>query len=111
MNGPPTLLRNVSDSKNHWLSIKLVGDVSRKTPKDAVGSTFFVTTGRLRQRFDITSGAGYASQSSQTINVGLGAAVKIDDFEVHWANGQPEKFTIDKIDTQFVARQGRGAQK
>jgi hypothetical protein len=65
----------------------------------------------MRQRFDLTSGAGYASQSSQTISVGLGDAVKIDDFEVLWANGQTEKFTIDKVDTQVVIKQGAGAQK
>jgi hypothetical protein len=101
----PTLLRNVAESKNNWLSIKLVGDVSKKTPKDAIGSTVFVTAGNLSQRFDLTGGAGYASQNEQIINIGLGEKKKITNLEIVWANGQREKFQIDKINTQITLRQ------
>jgi enediyne biosynthesis protein E4 len=98
-------LRNVSDAKNNWLSIKLVGDVSQKTPRDATGSTVFVTTGKLRQRFDLTSGANYASQDEQTIHVGLGTAAKIDKLEVLWANGQSEVFPVDKLNRRIILKQ------
>jgi hypothetical protein len=101
----PTLLRNVSESKNNWLRIKLVGDAAKKTPKDAMGSTVFVTTGKLRQRFDSTSGANYASQDEQTIHVGLGDAAKIDKLEVVWANGQIETFSVDGINKLLTIRQ------
>ena len=101
----PTLLRNVSEAKNNWLKIKLVGDVAKKTPKDAVGSTVFVTTGKLRQRFDLISGAGYASQDEQTIHVGLGDATKIDKLEVFWANGQTETFSVDGINKLLTFKQ------
>lgn len=101
----PTLLRNVSSEKNNWLSIKLVGDPTKKTPRDAVGSTVFVQTGKLRQRFDLTSGAGYASQNEQRIHVGLGPASKIDSLEVVWANGQTQKVPVDKINAQLAIRQ------
>src|SRR5205807_6646931 len=63
MDAAPTLLRNVSDAKNHWLRLKLVGDPARKSPRDATGATVFVTTGKLQQRNDVTSGGSYASQS------------------------------------------------
>ena len=101
----PTLLRNVSEAKNNWLKIKLVGDVAKKTPKDAIGSTVFVTTGKLRQRFDLTSGAGYASQDEQTIHVGLGDATKIDKLEVLWANGQTETFPVNSINKLLIIKQ------
>jgi len=101
----PTLLRNVSEAKNNWLKIKLVGDASKKTPKDAVGSTVFVTTGKLRQRFDLTSGAGYASQNEQTIHVGLGEFSKIDKLEVFWANGQTETFPVSGINKLLIIKQ------
>jgi hypothetical protein len=103
----PTLLRNVSEAKNNWLKIKLVGDVSKKTPKDAIGSTVYVTTGKFRQRFDLTSGAGYASQDEQTIHVGIGDMTKIDKLEVVWANGQTETFPVDGINKVLVIRQIR----
>lgn len=101
----PTLLRNVAESKNNWLAIKLVGDASKKTPKDAVGSKVFVTTGKIRQRFDATSGAGYASQNDQTIHVGLGTAAKVDKLEVLWANGQTETFPVDKLNKLLIIKQ------
>ncbi len=101
----PILLRNVSETKNNWLKIKLVGDVLKKTPKDAIGSTVFVTTGKLRRRFDLTSGGNYASQDEQTIHVGLGDAVKIDKLEVFWANGQTETFPAGGINKLLIVKQ------
>ena len=101
----PTLLRNVSEAKNNWLKIKLVGDLSKKTPKDAIGSTVYVTTGKLRQRFDLTSGANYASQDEQTIHIGLGETSKIDKLEVFWANGQTEMFPIDGVNKLLIIKQ------
>jgi hypothetical protein len=105
LDSAPTLLKNVAATKNNWLKIKLVGDSSKKTPRDAIGSTVFVTTGKLRQRFDMTSGAGYASQDEQTIHVGLGANAKIDGVEIIWANGQTEKIAVDKINTRITIKQ------
>lgn len=93
----PALLRNVSKGTNNWLGIKLTGDVSKKTPRDAVGSSVFVTTGKLRQRFDVISGAGYASQNDLTIFVGMGSAQKVDKLEIIWANGQTEVVSVDQI--------------
>ncbi len=101
----PMLLRNVSDGKNNWMKIKLVGDTAKKTPKDAIGSTVFVTTGKIRQRFDVISGANYASQDEQTIHVGLGEAAKIDKIEVFWANGQTEIFPADGINKLLTLKQ------
>ncbi len=106
MDSAPRLLRNVSDTKNNWLSIKLVGDSSKKTPKDAIGSIVYLTTGKIRQRIDLTSGASYASQSEQTIHAGLGDATKIDRLEIVWANGQTEKFAVDKINALITLKQG-----
>lgn len=105
LDGAPVVLRNVADTKNHWLEIKLVGDVSKKTPLDAIGSTVYVTTGKMRRRFDLTSGAGYASQNEQKILVGLGENTKIDRLEVVWANGQTEQFPAGKIDAQITLKQ------
>ena len=105
MDGAPSLLRNVSETKNNWLAIKLVGNPAKKTPKDAVGSFVYITTGKLRQRFDLTSGGSYASQNEQIIHAGFGEAAKIDKLEVVWANGQTEDFPVEKINTQIVIKQ------
>lgn len=100
----PCLMKNVGTAGN-WLALKLVGDVSKKTPKDAIGSTVYVTTGKLRQRFDVTSGGGYASQNDQTIHIGLGDAAKIDYLEIVWANGETQKITVEKINQSMTVKQ------
>jgi enediyne biosynthesis protein E4 len=101
MDSNPMLLRNVAELKNNWLAVKLVGNVSKKTPKDAIGSVVFVTIGKIRQRFDVFSGGSYSSQNDQTIHIGLGQNQKIDALEVVWANGDSEKVNVDKINTQI----------
>ncbi len=111
MDSSPMLLKNVSSSAAHWLALKLIGDTTQKTPKDAIGSSVFVTTGSMRQRFDVMSGASYASNNDQTIHLGLGTATKIDKLEIVWANGQTETVPIDKIDTYLVIKQGVGVSK
>lgn len=111
MDSAPMLLKNVGLGKNNWLALKLVGDTTKKTPKDAIGSAVFVTTGKLRQRFDLISGAGYASQDDQTIHIGLGELTKIDALEIVWANGQTEKIAVDKINTLLTVKQGQSVSK
>jgi enediyne biosynthesis protein E4 len=108
MDGSPALLKNVTASSSHWLALKLIGDTAQKTPKDAIGSCVFVTTGALRQRLDLVSGAGYASNNDQTIHIGLGAVTRIDKLEIVWANGQTEVVPVDKIDTSLTIKQGAG---
>ncbi len=109
LDGAPYLMKNVSANSHHWLALKLIGDSSKKTPKDAVGSVVYVTAGDLRQRFDLTSGGGYASQNEQTIHIGLGNAVKIDLLEIIWSNGQREKIAVDKIDRLITIKQNAAA--
>ena len=78
MDSTPGLMKNITAGTNHWLALKLVGNPAQKTPKDGIGSKVLVTAGNLKQRFDLTSGAGYASQNEQIIHIGLGDAVKVD---------------------------------
>jgi enediyne biosynthesis protein E4 len=108
LDSAPTVLKNVFSQTNHWLNLKLIGDVSRNTPKDAIGSKVFVTIGGLRQRFDIVSGASYASHSDMRIHIGLGVAKKVDKLEILWSNGEAETVAIPAIDRSITIRQGVG---
>jgi hypothetical protein len=91
LNGPPTLLRNVFKSDNHWITIKLIG--GSKSPHDAIGAKVFLTAGGVRQRMDVFSGGTYQSSSDPRVHFGLGKATKIDAIEIHWPSGL--KQTID----------------
>ncbi|MGI9105407.1 MAG: CRTAC1 family protein [Pyrinomonadaceae bacterium] len=105
----PSVLRNVSEGKNHWLILRLVGDVAKKSPKDATGAIVYATTGTLRQRLDLLSGAGYASQNDPCLHLGLGAATRIDKLEVKWPDGTLETVSVPGIDRVLTVTQGKGA--
>ncbi len=107
----PTVLRNVATPAGHWLNLRLVGDVAKKTPRDAIGSIATLTTGKLRQRLDVVSGAVYCSQNDMTLHFGLGAAPKIDKLEIQWANGALETFDPPAIDKTVTIVQGKGTGK
>lgn len=101
----PAILRNVETKKNNWLDVKLVGNTTKKTPKDAIGSKIFVTAGNLRQRFDLTSGAGYASQNEQIVHIGLGDNTRVDDLQIVWANGEQQTVKINAINQRITIAQ------
>ena len=107
----PSILRNVTAPAGHWVKLKLTGDVAGKTPKDAIGSIVFLTTGKIRKRLDVISGAVYCSQNDLTLHVGLGAATKVDKLEVQWANGAVEAFEVPAIDKTITIVQGKGIRK
>jgi hypothetical protein len=117
--GTPTVLRNVTRPAGRWLSLRLVGDPAKKSPRDATGAIVYVTTSvrgkagapKLRQRLDAISGAGYASQSDPRLHVGLGAADKIDALEVRWPGGSLEKLEPPPVDRLVTVVQGKGIEK
>lgn len=104
----PAILRNVASPAGHWLNVRLVGDTVKKTPRDAIGSIAYLTTGRIRQRLDVISGAVYCSQNDLILHFGLGAATKVDKLEIQWANGAVEAFDIPAIDKTATIIQGKG---
>ncbi len=110
MDSGPALLKNVSKIMGNWIAIDLVGDPAKGTPADGIGSKVTVTVNGVKQRFDSISGAGYASQNSCTIHVGIGAARSIDSIEVQWANGSVEKYTVDGFNKRIRIAQGKGIQ-
>jgi hypothetical protein len=103
----PAILRNVAARTGHWLKVRLVGDPAAKSPKDAVGSIVFVTSGKLRQRADLVSGAVYCSQNDMTLHFGLGNATKIDRLEVQWPNGDVDVFPVPGVDRTLILVQGK----
>jgi hypothetical protein len=105
----PTVLRNATRPAGHWIQLRLVGDPSKKSPRDAIGAIAYVTTGKLRQRADVISGASYASQSDFTLHFGLGSATKIDKVEVKWPDGALETIGVVGCDRAVTIIEGKGA--
>src|SRR6266404_722267 len=106
----PTLLRNVTRPAGHWIELRLVGDPSKKSPRDAIGAIAYVTTGKLRQRMDVVSGASYASQNDLKLHFGLGSATRIDKLEVKWPDGALEIVGVGGCDRVVTIIEGKGEQ-
>lgn len=104
----PTVLKNVTKDAGHWIELRLVGDTTKKSPKDAIGAIAYVTTGAIRQRQDVISGASFASQSDQRLHFGVGAATKIDKLEIKWPGGARETISVNGCDKVFTIVEGKG---
>jgi hypothetical protein len=107
----PSILRNVATPVGHWLAFHLVGDVSKKSPRDAIGATVYVTTGKVRQRQDVISGGSYSSQNDTTLHFGLGAATSVDKVEIRWPDGSKETIQVPSIDRKFTVVENKGVSK
>jgi len=106
LGGPPALLRNVNDDKNHWVALKLIG--GKKSPRDAIGATIFVTAGGIRQRGDALSGGSFASSNDPRVHFGLGVNVTIEKCEIHWPGGSIESVKLPGVDQIFTIEEELG---
>ncbi len=80
----PTVLRNDSPSKGHWLQIHLKGV---KTNRDGIGARVKVVSGDLTLIDEVHSGRGYQSHYGTRLHFGLGNRGKVDRIEVRWIGG------------------------
>jgi len=106
LDSPPTLLRNVVNNGNHWITLRLIG--GPKSPRDAIGAKAFLTAGGVRQRADVFSGGSYASSSDPRLHFGLGSASKVDKLEILWPSGAREEVTVPCIDCIVQLTEGKG---
>jgi enediyne biosynthesis protein E4 len=108
LDAKPVVLRNVAAQTGHWLGLRLIGDVAKHSPRDAIGAVAYLTTGSVRQRQDVVSGAVFCSQNDMTLHFGLGAATKIDKLEITWPDGSVESFDVPAVDKVLTITQGKG---
>jgi hypothetical protein len=97
LGAPATLLHNVTQNSNHWLTVKLKG---KKSNRDGIGARLELLSAGRKQIAERTAGSGYLSQDDGRIHFGLGAATKADKLTVHWPSGQEqvlENLSVDRV--------------
>ncbi len=82
-----TLLHNVSQNTNHWLTITLKGT---KSNRDGLGAKVRVTAGGRTQFAERVSGSGYLSQDDGRLHFGIGSASRVDKITVDWPSGKQQ---------------------
>ena len=99
----PTILRNDSPAKNHWLQVSLRGV---KTNRDGVGARVKVVAGKLTQIDEVHSGRGYQSHYGTRLHFGLGKLDRIDRVEVRWIGGGVDILKNVRVDQILKITEG-----
>ena len=106
LDGVPVLLRNVHADQHRWVGLKLMGGA--KSPRDAVGTTVYLTAGGLRQRADVLSGGSFASCNDPRLHFGLGDSTSIEQLEIHWPDGAIQRVSqLGGVDRFYTVEEGR----
>jgi hypothetical protein len=109
LNEPVAILRNIADTGNHWLGVKL----ARKDHADYVGARVTLeVNGRKLTRF-AKGGGSYMSANDRRILFGLGKADKVGPLTVEWPSGNPrvERWDNLAVDGYRDVVQGQGKAK
>jgi len=101
----PTILRNDSPQKGHWLQVTLQGT---ETNRDGVGARVRVVARDLSLVDEVHSGRGYQSHYGTRLYYGLGARTQVDRIEVRWIGGHAEAFENIKVDQHITLIEGTG---
>jgi hypothetical protein len=104
MNEPPSLLRNDTGGKYHWLKVLLIGTVSNRS---AIGAQVVATYGDRRQVQAVMAQSSYLSVNDRRLHFGLGAATSAS-LEIRWPNGAVEKIAKLNADQLVKVKEGSG---
>jgi enediyne biosynthesis protein E4 len=99
-------LHNANMGKNNWLLLRLLG--GNGSPRDATGTTVYLTADGRRLRGDVMSGGSFASHSDLRLHFGLQTAARVDKIEILWTGGRSESFENLPINTVLTIREGKG---
>jgi hypothetical protein len=85
LGGPVRVLRNVTETSNHWILLKLVGTRSNRL---GIGAQVRITTDDGRKLYnEATTSTGYAASSDPRVHFGLGGSRVIREIEIRWPSG------------------------
>ncbi len=88
-NGPALLLRNASQTENHWL---LVNTVGTRSNRDGIGAVLRLVSGSGREQRAFVSTAGsYLSSNDKRVHFGLGSERTIRLLEITWPSGEVQR--------------------
>ncbi len=107
MDDTPSLFRNVTEDKNHWLELKLTG--TGKSNRDAVGATVYVTANGFRQRADVIAGGSFASSPDKRLHFGLGTSTAIEKCEIQWPDGTKQDVKVPGVNAIYALTEGKDA--
>jgi enediyne biosynthesis protein E4 len=82
--GPAYFLQNETDTKRHWITLRLRGT---KSNRDGIGSIVKITTAFGSQVGTVSTAGSYESSSDRRMHFGLGASAEVANIEIRWPSG------------------------
>jgi hypothetical protein len=105
LNGPVVILRNVAQTRNHWLGVTLVG----RGHRDVVGAKLTLEVGGRRLTRFAQGGGSYLSSSDRRHVFGLGGAKRVGRLTVAWPWGKTESWDGLTVDRYWKVVEGTGS--
>jgi hypothetical protein len=105
---PATILRNNLETKElNWLKLRLIGDPSRGSNRDAIGARILLTAeGGVRVAREIQGGAGYMSMNPKEQHFGL-ARAQLATAHIVWPNGEEQTLRALSANRAYTVVQGQ----
>jgi hypothetical protein len=105
LGGPLALLHNETETKNHWLTLELVGD-GKKSNRNAIGARVEIEYGGRRQVRFVNGGGSYLSANDRRVLAGLGTADRAERVVVTWPSGRRQEFRDLAAQRWYRLREG-----
>lgn len=103
----PTLLRNDTPGRNHWLQIQPRGTGNNR---DGIGARIKVVAGDLTLVEEVHSGRGYQSHYGMVPHFGLGQRTRVDRIEIRWIGGGTDVLEGVEVDRVLQISEGGSRQ-
>ena len=97
--GPAHVLLNMTETANHWITLRLIGHVSNR---DGIGAQVKLLTQSGSQWETVTTSSGYLSSSDSRLHFGLGGDSQVERIEIRWPSGIQQIVQNPKVDRQIV---------
>jgi hypothetical protein len=99
------LLRNVAPQRGDWVAVTAFDPTLNRA---AIGAEVYAISKGVRRLRILGSGDSYLSAGPLVAHFGLGAANRIEKFEIHWPDGTREWFEGGAVNRHVELRKGTG---
>ncbi len=93
--GPAWVLRNETETANHWITLNLKGV---KSNRDAIGAQVKISTAAGDQFATVTTSSSYQSSSDKRLHFGLATAESVREIDIRWPSGIRQALHDQKAD-------------
>jgi hypothetical protein len=106
LGAPVSVLRNITETHNHWIVLKLAGTKSNRM---GLGARIRITTDDGRRLYnEATTSTGYAASSDPRVHFGLGDSRVIREIEIRWPSGTHQLLRNVTADRLMVVTEAGG---